>query len=202
METANLEQLTEKIYREAIEKAEKEAEEIVNSAKARAKQIIADAKEEAEHKILAKARKEAELLKTSTESELQLSGKRLISDLKREITNMISDKILTQNIKGVFLNEAFFKEILLEIIKHWGKEDIIQLHLPKSLRDKVIKGFDQAIAAHVKDLKITFDDRISGGFRISKEDDSYQISFTDDDFIAFFQTYLNNKTREILFSAS
>ena len=194
--------LTERIYQEAIEKAEAEAKEIIETAKNKSRQIINEAKEEAEQIILAKARKEAELLRTSTESELQLSGKRLISDMKREITNMISDKILTQNIKGVFLNETFFKEILLEIIKHWGKEDIIQLHLPKSFRDKVDKGFDQAIAAHVKDLRITFEEKISGGFRISKEDDSYQISFTDDDFIAFFHTYLNNKTRQILFGAS
>lgn len=201
METANLEQLTEKIYDEAIQKAEKEAEKILNKAKSESDLIISKAKDEAEHNILAKARKEADLIKSSTESELQLSGKRLMSDLKREITNLISDKILAENIKDVFLDTSFFKEVILEIIKNWGKEDILELHVPDNTRKKIDEGFKQEIAACVKDLTITFDDRIKGGFRISKTTDSYQISFTDEDFIAFFQTYLSKKTRQLLFDA-
>ena len=199
METINLEQLTKKIYQEAIGKAKAEAKEIINGANTEGNQIINEAQKEAEQNILLKARKEAELLKTSTESELHLSAKRMISDLKIEIANLISDRILTENIKGVFLSPSFFKEIMLETIKHWGKEDVIELHLPASTRDKINSGFEGEIASHVKDLNITFDEKIKGGFRVTKPGDSYQISFTEEDFIAFFQSYLNNKTRQLLF---
>ncbi len=199
METTNLEALTDKIYSEAIEKAEEDAGEIIKNAQAKSEQIIKDAREEAQHNIINKATKDALLLKTSTESELQLKGKQLISDLKREISNLISNKILDQNIKDTFLDTAFFKKIILEVVQHWSKEDVIELHLPENTRDKIDKQFQQEIGASVKDLTITYDDRMKGGFRIAKTDDSYQISFTDEDFISFFQTYLNKKTKQLLF---
>lgn len=201
METVNLEQLTDKIYKEAIKKARIEAEEILKNATARSVQIISDAQREAQNNILTKAKKEAQLLKTSTESELQLGAKRLVSDLKREITNMISDEILVKNIKGLFLNPEFFKEIILEIVKHWGKEDILELQLPESTRKKIDKKFTQEIQKHVKDLTVKFESNIEGGFKISSAGESYQISFTDRDFIAFFHTYLTDKTRKMLFGS-
>jgi len=199
MQTTNLENLIEKIYSEAIEKAEADALEIITSAKAKSEQILKDAKDEAEHNILNKAKKEVLMLQTTTESELQLKGKQLISDLKREISNLISNKILVENIKDAFLDTEFFKKLILEIVKHWGKEDVLELHVPESTREKIDKRFKQDIAACIKNLTITFDNRMQGGFRIAKTDDSYQISFTDEDFIAFFQSYLNKKTKQLLF---
>jgi V/A-type H+-transporting ATPase subunit E len=71
--------------------------------------------------------------------------------------------------------------------------------VPESTRDAIDEAFRQEIAAGVKDLTVTFNGRIKGGFRIEKKDNSYQISFTDEDFIAFFQSYLNKKTRQLLF---
>ncbi len=200
METTNLKQLTEKIYSEAIEKAEINAEKIIQKARDKSDKILRDANENAEHNIINKAKKEALLLKTTTESELQLKGKQMISDLKREISNLISRKLLDEKIKDAFLDTQFFKEIILEIVKHWGKEDVIELQVPENTRDKIDKGFSQDIAAYVKNLTITFDNQMKGGFRIAKTDDSYQISFTDLDFIAFFQSYLNKKTRFLLFN--
>jgi V/A-type H+-transporting ATPase subunit E len=199
METINLEQLTKKIYQEAIGKAEADAKEIINQAKAKSDKIISDAQTEAEQNILLKARKKAELLKTSTESELHLNAKRLISDLKLEITNLITNRILKENIKEVLVNPSFFKEIIVEVTKHWGKEDVLDLHLPQNTREKIDNGFKKEISTHVKDLKLTFDDKIKSGFKIVNTNDSYQISFTEDDFIAFFQSYLSDKTRQLLF---
>ncbi len=43
---------------------------------------------------------------------------------------------------------------------------------------------------------------MKGGFRIAKTDDSYQISFTDEDFVTFFQSYLNERTNELLFDGN
>ena len=199
METINLEQLTKKIYQEAIGKAEAESKEIIIQAKTKSDQIISEAQQEADQNILGTAKKEAQLLKTSTENELHLNAKRLISDLKREITNLITDRILTENIKKVLVNPSFFKEIIIEVTKHWGKEDVLELHLPQNTREKIDNGFKKEIATHIKDLNITFDDKIKSGFRVAKADDSYQISFTENDFVAFFQSYLSDMTQQLLF---
>ncbi len=109
METTNLESLTQKIYSEAIEKVEEDAKEIIKNAKNKSKKILKDEREEAEQNILYNATKEALLIKTTTESELHLKGKQLISDLKREISRLISNKILDKNIKEAFLDTGFLK---------------------------------------------------------------------------------------------
>ena len=66
-----IQELTDKIYREGIEKGNEEAQKLIAKAEAEAKQIVEDARKEAEA-IVAAAQKSASELSDNTKSELKM----------------------------------------------------------------------------------------------------------------------------------
>ncbi|MDD2526155.1 MAG: hypothetical protein PHH63_07565, partial [Bacteroidales bacterium] len=63
-----IQELTEKIYNEGVEKGKEEALRIVNEAKDTEKKMLAEAQKQADQ-ILADAKKSAQELKNNTEAE-------------------------------------------------------------------------------------------------------------------------------------
>ncbi len=195
----NLDLLTRKIYEEGIEKANIEVEKIIDEARQKAESIVNKAKKEAE-KILADAHEETEALKRNALSEIRLGGQQAISSLKQTIQNLLSSKILNVSISETFQDPEFLKKLILEIVKEWKSDAGINLTLPEGMRDKLNKAFEQSLAKEIKNLEINFDNKLKGGFKISKADDTYQIVFSDEDFVEFFKPYLREKSRNILFN--
>ena len=52
----------------------------------------------------------------------------------------------------------------------------------------------------LKNRVVLFDKKLTNGFKIIPEGSSFQITFTDNDFIEFFKPFLREKTEEILFT--
>ena len=197
----NLDKLTDKIYQEGIERAENESTRILSKAEAERIRILDGAKQQAK-KITDHATSEANKLTRSVEKELQLKGKQLVSDLKGEIQNLLSRKILKAPTKEAFSDVAFIQEAILKAIDSWAPTDDLELLLPTELENKLEKNFQQSIRDYSKNLTVTFNDQLQGGFKISERSDSYQISFTDEDFIHLFNSYLEEQTTNILFTTA
>ena len=197
-QVSNLDKLTEKIYREGVEKADLEAEEIVKKAAQEKEKIIAEASSEAE-RIIASAKKTASLEARSAESEIKLKGKQLVSDLKGEINRLLTLQILDNNIRESFSDQKFLQSLILEIAGHWRSGEELELVLPEKLKEKVGKAFEKNISEHIDKLVITFNDRLTSGFRISRKADTYDITFSEEDFIELFSAYLKEKTSQYLF---
>lgn len=197
-EINNLEILTEKIYQEGIEKAEKDAKTILAKAETERNEILEKARAESD-KIINEAKKEAARISRSTEKELELKGKQLISDLKNEIKSILSDKIIEKNTKGAFADTSFLQSAILEAIKSWQPDEELEIVLPKELEKKLKSTFSKSIGSHAKNLTVTFGDKLTGGFRITEKSGGYQISFTEEDFVALFTPYLNRQIHELLF---
>ena len=195
----NIDLLTRKIYEEGIEKANIEVEKIIDEARQKAESIVSKAKKEAE-KIIAGAHEDAEALKRNSLSEIRLGGQQAISSLKQTIQNLLSAKILNVSISETFQDADFLKKLILEIVKEWKSDAGINVSLPSGLQQKLNKAFEQSLAKEIKNLKITFDNKLKGGFKISQSNDTYQIVFSDEDFVEFFKPYLREKSREILFN--
>ena len=66
-----IQELTDKIYHEGVEKGNKEAQKLIANAQETAQKIIEDARKEADT-ILATARKEADDMAENTKSELKM----------------------------------------------------------------------------------------------------------------------------------
>ena len=198
-----LQELTEKIYQEGVDKANQEAEKIISDAKAEAKKTLDQAKKEAESKI-EKAEKEAEDLKKNAMNELKLSARQAMSDLKQEVTNLIQAKAIKPETQEAFKEAAFTKEIIQTVVKNWDPNSDEAVDLKVLLPEKKQKEFEAYFKDKAKDLlnkglEVDFDERVKGGFKIGPKDGSYLVSFSDEDFEHFFKLYLRPRLIEMLF---
>ena len=98
-----IQELTDKLYREGVEKGNAEGMRLVEKAKAEADKLVADARKEADE-IVDKARKQAQELDANTKSELKLYAGQALSALKSEIVNVVSDKLVKDTVKELMCN--------------------------------------------------------------------------------------------------
>jgi V/A-type H+-transporting ATPase subunit E len=194
-----LENLTQKIYEEGVERARKDADEIIQKARHKAEKIIEDAHNEAT-KIQKQAENESAELKRNTLADLHLAGNQSVSALKQHIKEILASNILKEKTSQLFADPAFLKEMILAITQKWDPRVAVEVQLDASLEDKIDEAFENSIRKEVKNLTIDFNKRLSRGFRISPDGSSFQITFTDEDFNEFFKPYINEKTEKILFS--
>jgi V/A-type H+/Na+-transporting ATPase subunit E len=198
-----LQELTNKIYTEGVEKARKEAEEILAKAREEADRMLAEARHETE-RLRERAKEEAEELRRNTTSELQLSARQAVSGLKQQIAGLVTTQLLSKPVREAVSDKDFLKRIIETAIKNWnpagdGSPDL-RLLLPEKERETAGKYFE----SHAKELlqgglHVAYDDRLSDGFRIGPADGSFVISFTAEDFERFFRTYLRPQVDQLLY---
>ncbi len=198
-----LQELTQKLYNEGVEKANAEAEKILAEAKSEAEKLKQDANKDAQ-KIIADAEQKSAEIKKNVDAELNLATKQSIRTVKQQITEMIVSKVIDEPVKKAFDDAKFVKEVIESVVKNWNPKgnDIIDLSvlLPTDLEKEFAKFFTAKAGQELNaNLELSFSDSIKGGFKIGPADGSYKISFSDDDFENFFKTYLRPKTIEMLY---
>ncbi|MBW6478636.1 MAG: hypothetical protein K0B37_04340 [Bacteroidales bacterium] len=198
-----LQELTEKIYQEGVNKANDEAEKILSSARKEADGIVSGARKEAED-IVKDAHKKAEELQNNSMNELQLSARQLISDTQQRIVKLIEAKAIEPEVKGAFKDADFTRDVVLEMVKNWNPKGDKPVDLKVLLPGNKQKDFEAAFKAKAGDilnkgLELSFSDKIKGGFKIGPKEGGYLISFTDEDFDNFFRAYLRPRLIEMLY---
>jgi len=201
--TKKILELTEKIYNEGVEKAEKEAKQIIANAKKEAGKIISTAKDR-EKEITEQAQKQADEHKKNADSEIRLAARQFISNLKQQITGLITTAQVEVPVKDAFKDETFVKNIILIIIKNWNPQKPEELNIRLLLPQKDEKEFTEFFNNKAKELlnaglEINFEPNIKSGFKIGPKDGSYYISFTDKDFENYFKNYLKERTKKMIF---
>jgi len=197
-----LEELTDRLYKEGVDKANKEAEQIVADAKKKAEEIEKKAQQDAEE-VKKKAKAEADDLKKRVETEVKQASLQTIRSLKQDITGMVTMKAVQEPVKGAFNDKDFVKRIIETAIKNWdpNKGNVsLELLLPEKdqgvLGEYFRKNANKILSAG---LTVKADPSMKGGFKLGPDDGSYKISFEEDDFENLFKTYLRPKTVEMLF---
>jgi len=198
-----LQELTQKLYNEGVEKAKQEAEKILSEAKSEADKVKQAAEADAK-KIIADAENKSSELKKSVEAELALALKQSLRAVKQQVVEMIVTKVMDEPTKKAFDDEKFIKEIIETVVKNWNpnKGDAIDLSelLPADKEKELDKFFNEKLAKELNTgLEISFSESLKGGFKIGPADGSYKISFSEEDFENFFKSYLRPKTIDILF---
>lgn len=192
-----LQELTDKIYTEGVEKGKNEAAKIVENAKTEALKI----KEEAEAKakqIITEAETMAMETKKNTQSELRLYTEQSLNALKTEITNLISDKIAADSVAAATADPKFMQSVILSLAQAWIKDGSVTIDAKdaKALEDYFIANAKGLLEQGVKinDVK-----GIRSDFAISPAEGSYKITFGNDEFVAYFKEFLRPKLIEMLF---
>ncbi len=196
-----LQELTDKIYNEGVQKANKEAEAILDKAKKEAEDIIAKAQADAE-KTIKEAEKKAEELKHNMQAEMKLASTQAITALKQQVSGLITLDVVEPSMKEVFSDKKYVEKIILDVVKGWTKNGNFDLSviLPEKDKKEFEKFFKNSLATELnKGVEVKFDSEIEGGFKVGPKDGSYIISFTEEDFNNFFKAYLRPKTVELLF---
>ncbi|MDR0430853.1 MAG: hypothetical protein LBH58_10305 [Tannerellaceae bacterium] len=192
-----IQELTDKIYREGVEKGNEEANRIISEANTRKKTIIDDAEAEAK-RIIAAAEKQASELKKNTEAELKLFATQSVEALKSEVTNLITGEITSSNVKTVAADKAFMQKVILEMAKEWCKNE--GLTIRSSDAEELVKYFE----SNAKDLlnKGVKIEKVNGkdaAFTIVPADGSYKVTFGEEEFVSFFKEFLRPQLVEMLF---
>lgn len=192
-----IQELTDKLYKEGVEKGNEEAAKIIAGANAQKQKIVGDAQAEAE-RIMAAAEKQAAELKKNTEAELKLFATQSIEALKSEVVNLITGKITSSNVKAIVSDAAFMQKIILEMAKEWAKKEAITIRTAEA--DALTKYFT-ANAKSLLDAGVKIE-KVNGknaSFTIIPADGSYKVTFGEDEFIAFFKEFLRPQLVEMLF---
>lgn len=200
-----LQQLTQKLYDEGLEKGRAEADKLVAEARAEAAKIVAEARAEAEA-IRKQAQTQAEDMEKNTLTEIALAGKQAVARIKSEIASMIVAKSTAEGVKVASLDPAFLKEMLLTVARNWngadsGKVTLLAL-LPEAERTKL----DAAFGKSAKELlaagiEVGWSKEVRTGFKVGAKEGGYYISFSDADLEALLSEYLREKVSQMLFEA-
>lgn len=200
-----LQQLTQKLYDEGLEKGRFEAERLVVDAKANAAKILSEAKSEAEA-IVKQAQVKAEDVEKNTMTEITLAGKQAVAKIKAEIAEMITVKSISEGVKSATLDGTFVKEMLLSVAKNWSGTDTGKVELKALLPEDQRKNFDATFEKSAKELlakgvEVAWSKDIKNGFKVGAKNGGYYISFSDEDFDALLKEYLREKVYQLLYKA-
>ena len=198
-----LQELTQKLYNEGVEKANVEAEKILADAKAEAEKLKQNAEKDAQ-KIITDAEQKSVEIKKNVDAELNLAAKQTVRAVKQQITDMIVSNVIDEPVKKSFDEVKFVKEIIETVVKNWdskkGEAIDLSVLLPADLEKEFSKFFTAKSGKELNaNLELSFSDSIKGGFKVGPADGSYKISFSEEDFENFFKSYLRPKTIEILY---
>ena len=186
MENTKLQQLTDKLYQEGLEKGRAEAESLVAEAEARAAKIVSEAEARAA-KIAADAERKAEDVEKNAMTEIALAGKQAVAKIKSEIETLIVAKVTAEGIKSANLNGA--------------KADLKAL-LPEAKKAELGAAFDSAAMALLAEgIEVGFSNDVKSGFKVGENNGGYYISFSDESFEALLGGYLREKAAELLFKS-
>ena len=179
-----IQELTDRIYREGVEKGNEEAQKIIARSQEEAKKIVDDAQRKAEM-LIAAARKSANDLEDNTKSELKLFADQAVNALKSEIASLITDKVVVNSVDNFIKDKNYFNAFVVslatdaeELKKYFGVK-------AKNLLDE---GVEIKQVNGIKTL-----------FSISPADGSYKVNFGEEEFMNYFKEFLRPQIVEMLF---
>ena len=189
-----LENLIEKIKKEGVDSAKKQADDIIVKAKADAVKIIENAKTEAEQ-IKGDAKKSANEFQLNAEASVQQAARDTILSLKEKIKAMFERVLIDKTGQSMAFDEGFMKDLVWRVVDGWaqGKEVSVLAN------DVDVDKLKKMIASEFKkDIEIKLDNKISSGFHVGIKGDDLTYDFTDESIAEALKLFLNPKLNALL----
>lgn len=193
-----IQELTQKLLAEGVEKGNAEAEKIVAAAEEKAAKIVADAQAQAAD-IVAKGKKDAETLGENTKSELRMFNAQALNALKTELANVVCDKVVKDAVKTQMDDKAFMNEFMLKMAEKWGAQEDIVISAQDAAGLKALFA-KKAKALLDKGVKIEQVNGQKTAFTVAPADGSYKVNFGEAEFEEYFKNFLRPQLVEMLFS--
>jgi len=194
---SKIQELTDKLLSEGVEKGKLEAEKIIASAKDESAAIIADAKKKADE-IIAAAKKESESLNENTKSELKMYSAQALSALKTEVANVLTNNVVSEVVKQSVADKDFMNKFLLKLAEKWGAQEDIVISAEDAEGLKAVFA-KQAKSLLDKSVKIEGVHGQKALFTIEPADGSYKVNFGEEEFEDYFKSFLRPQLVDMLF---
>ena len=194
---SKIQELTNKLLNEGVEKGKIEAEKIIAAAKDESAKIVANAKTEAAD-IEAAAKKNADTIKDNTVAELKMYSAQALSALKTEVTNVLTNATVEEVVKKVVADKDFMNQFILKLAEKWGSQQdiVISAEDADSLKAVFAK---QAKALLDKSVKIEGVHGQKALFTVQPADGSYKVNFGEAGFEDYFKSFLRPQLVDMLF---
>ena len=194
---SKIQELTEKLYNEGVEKGQEEADHIIENAQKEKEFLLKNARTEAEN-IITEASKSAAEMKKNVESELRMYAAQSINALKTEAANLINDQIVSDAVKLAFDDKAFMQQLILKLVSEWHRKERLVIEVSDA------QALKQYFELHAKELlsKGIEIKQVNGratSFSIVAEDGAYRVNFGEKEFVDYFKTFLRPQLIELLF---
>lgn len=192
-----IQELTDKIYREGVEKGNEEAQRLIGNAQEEAAKIVEEARKEAEA-IVAAAHKKAAETAENTQSELKLFAGQAVNALKSEIATLLNDQVVTVAVKGFVADKEYLNKFIVSLATQWTANESIVISTADA--ENLKKNFaSKAKALLDKGVTIEKVNGMKALFTISPADGSYKVSFGEEEFENYFKEFLRPQLVEMLF---
>jgi V/A-type H+-transporting ATPase subunit E len=192
-----IQELTDKIYREGVEKGTEEAQRVVAAAQEEARKIVEEARREADS-VIAAARKSAEELKENTQSELKLFAGQALNALKSEIATLITDKIVGADVKAFAADKNYLNAFIVALASKWSANEPIVIATADA------EGLTKYFTAQAKallDKGVTIE-QVNGQktlFTVKPANGAYKVEFGEAEFMNYFKEFLRPQLVAMLF---
>ena len=192
-----LEEITNKLYAEGVEKGNQEAQEIIAKAKEEAKQIVEKAKLEALDQ-LQKTQKKAEELDANTKSELKMFTEQSLNALKTQVTDLVNGKIVEDSVKAATADAKFMQGIIAKMAESMVKDGDVVIDAKDA---EALKKYFAANAKGLLEKGVTINEvkGLKTDFQLKAAKGGYKLSFGDAEFVAYFKEFLRPQLVELLF---
>ena len=192
-----IQELTDKIYREGVEKGNEEAQRLVSNAREEAAKILEEARKEAEA-IVAAARKSATETAENTQSEIKLFAGQAVNALKTEIASLLTNQVVSKAVKDFVADKDYLNKFIVSLASQWAENEAIVISTADA---EGLKKFFAANAKAVLDKGVKIE-QVNGNktlFTISPADGSYKVNFGEEEFENYFKDFLRPQLVEMLF---
>ncbi len=192
-----IQDLTEKLYKEGVEKGNAQADVIITEANNNAKNIIEQANKDAEQ-IIALAKKQNEDLKQNTINELKLYAGQTVEAVKTSLTDCITNSIVEKVVKEVLDDKKYMQELILRLVAEWSKKEdlVIECEDAQSLTTYFTTKAKDLLD---KGVKIEEVNGYKHSFSVKPADGSYKIVFGESEFEELFKDFLRPALVELLY---
>ena len=195
---SKIQELTDKLFREGVEKGNEEAQRIVEKANGEAAGIVKNAQKEAEEIVAAAEKKAAELL-NNTKKELGLYAGQTVNALKSEVANCLTDNVVSDAVKGLVDDKDFLCKFAVALAEKWAADETVVI---SSAEAETLKSYFASKAKGLLDKGVKIE-QVNGQkalFTIAPADGSYKVNFGTEEFEKFFKSFLRPQLVEMLFN--
>ena len=192
-----LQQLTEKLYAEGLEKGKAEGAALVEKARTEAAQIVAEAQAKAAS-IESDARAKADELARTAAADVRLAQLQTVAAIKSEIERSVTAAVAHSAVSEAFKNGELTRQLIVEAVRAWNpsKDEGAKIVVPEAYAQEARQAVGELLD---KGVEVVADGRVKVPFRIAPKEGGYYVSFAEGDFERLLASSLRPAVGELLF---